>query len=50
VFLFTKPLLTILARTEFFGGGHRFSGVDPERLGVHARPAPRRTRPAAKEA
>jgi preprotein translocase subunit SecD len=33
VFMFTKPMLTLLARTEFFGHGHRFSGLDPERLG-----------------
>jgi preprotein translocase subunit SecD len=33
VFMFTKPMLTLLARTEFFGQGHRFSGLDPERLG-----------------
>lgn len=33
VFTFTKPLITILARTEFFGGGHPWSGLDPERLG-----------------
>ncbi len=33
VFMFTKPLLTILARTRFFGQGHRLSGLDPERLG-----------------
>jgi preprotein translocase subunit SecD len=36
VFLFTKPLLTILARSEFFGGGHKWSGLDPERLGGQA--------------
>ncbi|GAA4037028.1 protein translocase subunit SecD [Streptomyces shaanxiensis] len=42
VFLFTKPLLTILARTKFFGGGHPWSGLDPKRLG--ARPPLRRTR------
>lgn len=36
VFLFTKPLLTMLARTEFFGGGHKWSGLDPERLGGQA--------------
>jgi preprotein translocase subunit SecD len=45
VFMFTKPMLTILARTEFFGQGHRFSGLDPERLGATRRtlltPAPR---------
>ena len=33
VFMFTKPMLTILAGTKFFGQGHRFSGLDPERLG-----------------
>ena len=34
VFFFTKPLVTILARTRFFGGGHRFSGLDPTTLGM----------------
>jgi preprotein translocase subunit SecD len=34
VFLFTKPMVTILARTRFFGGGHRLSGLDPARLGA----------------
>jgi preprotein translocase subunit SecD len=34
VFLFTKPMVTILARTEFFGGGHPLSGLDPARLGA----------------
>jgi preprotein translocase subunit SecD len=46
VFMFTKPLVSILARTKFFGEGHRFSGLDPERLGSTRRtlltPAPRR--------
>jgi preprotein translocase subunit SecD len=37
VFLFTHPMLTLLARTEFFGQGHRFSGLDPQRLGSTAR-------------
>ena len=37
VFLFTKPLVTMLARTKFFGGGHRLSGLDAARLGVTAR-------------
>ncbi|MEV6588848.1 protein translocase subunit SecD [Streptomyces acidicola] len=46
VFLFTKPLLTILARTKFFANGHSWSGLDPKRLG--AKPPLRRTRrPAA---
>jgi preprotein translocase subunit SecD len=34
VFLFTKPMVTILARTSFFGGGHPLSGLDPTRLGA----------------
>jgi preprotein translocase subunit SecD len=33
VFLFTKPMVTLLARTKFFGQGHRWSGLDPARLG-----------------
>lgn len=33
VMLFTHPLLTVLARTRFFGQGHRLSGLDPQRLG-----------------
>jgi preprotein translocase subunit SecD len=38
VFLFTKPLVTLLARTKFFGQGHPLSGLSPDRLG-----APKRT-------
>jgi preprotein translocase subunit SecD len=34
VMLFTHPLLSVLARTKFFGQGHRWSGLDPERLGT----------------
>jgi preprotein translocase subunit SecD len=45
VFLFTKPLMTLLARTKFFGGGHRLSGLDPEHLGVQALPGSRSRRP-----
>jgi preprotein translocase subunit SecD len=33
VFLFTHPMLVLLARTKFFGEGHRFSGLDPRQLG-----------------
>ncbi|MFV0458148.1 MAG: protein translocase subunit SecD [Actinomycetales bacterium] len=33
VMLFTHPLVSILARTRFFGGGHRLSGFDAEHLG-----------------
>jgi preprotein translocase subunit SecD len=36
VFWFTKPMVTLLARTEFFGQGHKGSGLDPERLGARA--------------
>jgi preprotein translocase subunit SecD len=32
VFLFTKPLLTMLANTRFFGSGHRMSGVAVEQI------------------
>jgi len=34
VMLFTHPLLSILANTKFFGNGHKWSGLDPERLGA----------------
>ncbi|WP_407563746.1 protein translocase subunit SecD [Streptomyces sp. 184] len=42
VFLFTKPVMTLLARKPFFANGHPWSGLDPKRLG--ARP-PLRGRP-----
>jgi preprotein translocase subunit SecD len=51
VFLFTKPMVTLLARTKFYGQGHKLSGLDPARLGARSpwrgsrRPAP--SRPAA---
>ena len=45
VFFFTKPLMTLLARTKFFGGGHRLSGLDPAHLGVQALPGSRSRRP-----
>ncbi|MGW1075370.1 protein translocase subunit SecD [Streptomyces sp. NPDC002537] len=34
VFLFTKPLMTLLARRKFFASGHPWSGLDPKRLGA----------------
>jgi len=34
VALFTHPLMQLLARTSFFGGGHRLSGLDPRALGA----------------
>ncbi|PWG08974.1 protein translocase subunit SecD [Streptomyces sp. V2] len=42
VFFFTKPLMTLVARTKFYGGGHKWSGLDPKGLGAH--PPLRRTR------
>ncbi|WP_088282538.1 protein translocase subunit SecD [Kineosporia sp. A_224] len=33
VFLFTHPTVALLARTKFFGGGHKLSGFDPVHLG-----------------
>ncbi|PNE41396.1 MULTISPECIES: protein translocase subunit SecD [Streptomyces] len=44
VFLFTKPLMTLLARRKFFSDGHSWSGLDPKRLG--AKPPLRRRRTA----
>lgn len=34
VFWFTKPMVTLLGRTKFYGGGHRFSGFEPDHLGT----------------
>ena len=34
VFSFTKPMVTLLAGTRFFGNGHPMSGLDPARLGA----------------
>jgi preprotein translocase subunit SecD len=38
VFLFTKPAVTLLSRTHFFGAGHPLSGFSPAQLG-HSAPA-----------
>jgi preprotein translocase subunit SecD len=49
VFLFTKPIVTMLARTKFFGQGHKWSGLSPDRLGTPRRTLttpPSRRRPA----
>jgi preprotein translocase subunit SecD len=48
VFLFTKPMVTLLARTKFYGQGHRLSGLDPTRLGMRSplRGSRRTTAPA----
>jgi preprotein translocase subunit SecD len=42
VFFFTKPAMSLLARTKFFGGGHKLSGLDPNHLGVKTLPGVRR--------
>ncbi|MFJ4965538.1 protein translocase subunit SecD [Streptomyces sp. NPDC088729] len=42
VFLFTKPLMTLMGRTKFFSQGGSWSGLDPKRLG--AKPPLRRSR------
>jgi len=34
VFLFTKPMVTLLAGTKFFSSGNKWSGLDPDRLGA----------------
>ena len=34
VVCFTKPFVTLLGRTKFFGEGHRLSGLSPDKMGV----------------
>ncbi|MGH3097531.1 MAG: protein translocase subunit SecD [Streptosporangiales bacterium] len=34
VFVFTKPMLSLLVRTRFYGGGHPLSGLEPSRMGA----------------
>ena len=34
VAMFTHPMLQLLARTKFFGEGHKLSGLDPRALGA----------------
>jgi len=34
VFFFTKPLMTLLGKTKFYGEGHRFSGFEAEHMGA----------------
>ncbi|QMV24225.1 protein translocase subunit SecD [Streptomyces sp. SCUT-3] len=52
VYLFTRPLMTILAKNRFFSSGHPWSGLDPKRLGatVPLRGRRRPVRTAVKEA
>jgi len=37
VFVYTMPMVTLFARTRFFGDGHPWSGLDPESLGASRR-------------
>lgn len=37
-FMFTKPVMTLLARTRLFASGHPMTGLDPRRLGVGSPP------------
>ncbi|WP_240666267.1 protein translocase subunit SecD [Oerskovia turbata] len=41
VFMFTHPVMQLLAKTKFFANGHPASGLDPRRLGATARYAGR---------
>jgi preprotein translocase subunit SecD len=36
VFFFTKPLVSVLVRTEFYGQGHPMSGLNPRQIGAEA--------------
>lgn len=37
-FLFTRPVVTLLARNRWFTSGHPWTGLDPRRLGVKTTP------------
>jgi preprotein translocase subunit SecD len=50
VFLFTKPLMTILAKRKFFADGHKWSGLDPVALGANQRQSYRSRRPRTRAA
>jgi preprotein translocase subunit SecD len=43
IFFFTKPLVSLLVTTKFFGTGRKGSGFEAEHLGIAAtrRPRPR---------
>jgi preprotein translocase subunit SecD len=38
VFFFTKPLMTLLGRTKFWGQGRRFSGFEADHMGTKSAP------------
>ncbi len=41
-FLFTKPMMTLLMRTRYYGEGRRGSGLEPAQIGVESLPIRRR--------
>ncbi len=47
VFMFTKPLVTLLVRRDFFGKGHKLSGLNPASIGAKES-VPPTTRPRAR--
>ncbi len=47
-FLFTRPVVALLAATRWFQSGSRWTGVDPERLGIHDRPGTRTATPVGR--
>ncbi|HSS68478.1 MAG TPA: protein translocase subunit SecD [Nocardioidaceae bacterium] len=48
VFFWTKPMITLLAQTKFFGNGHKWSGLDRQHLGMP--PLKKSAQPAGGEA
>jgi preprotein translocase subunit SecD len=51
IFFFTKPLVSLLVRTDYFGQGKKGSGLEADHLGVSPtrRPRPRRLPTTGKE-
>ncbi|NLT29429.1 MAG: MMPL family transporter, partial [Propionibacterium sp.] len=49
IFFFSKPLMTLLARTRFFGEGRTGSGISPAMVGVTELPGSRRRTRSTKE-
>ena len=47
VFWFTKPMVTLLGRTKYFGEGRKFSGFEAEHMGAQRRSPIRRLRATA---
>ena len=47
VFFFTKPLMTLLGRTKFYGEGRTFSGFEAEHMGASQAPLHNSRRAAA---